>query len=125
VVRRVGAAPSRRGGRRRRRSSRRRTAGGGPRAPRGRRLRPRCPSCLFEGFLEVERLGSVAPLAGLETPQQLLHLVLAEAAEREIEIGCRLQVGEEAGQEGVVPGARDLVEGEPKEPGLFGCDIDR
>jgi len=87
-------------------------------------LRAGCPPCLLQRIIEVERLGTLAPLADLEAPEQLLHLVLAEAREREVDVGRRLEVGELTGKEGVVPGAGDLVEGEPKEACLLDRDVE-
>jgi len=86
-------------------------------------LRPRCPPRLFERFVEVEALHVLALLAGLERSQQLLHLVLAEARERDVKLRGRLELCQQAGQERVVPGPRDLVQREPQEARLFHADI--
>jgi hypothetical protein len=63
------------------------------------RLRARLLRCRIERFVEVERLRPFPPLAGLERSQQVLDLVLAEPREREVEIGCALEIGEEAWRE--------------------------
>jgi len=75
--------------------------------------------CRIECSLEVERLRSFAALADIQRSQQVRNLVLAEAREREVEVRRRLQVGQESSEELLVSRTRDLVEGEPEEPGLF------
>lgn len=64
---------------------------------------PRRPPRLRQPLVAVERLGALALLRGLEAPEQVFHLVLAEAREREVEVGRRLEVSQETGEEGVVP----------------------
>ena len=87
-------------------------------------FRARCPPRLRQRLIEVKRLGTLPPLADLEAAEQLLHLVLGEAREREVDVGRRLEVGEQPGEEGVVPGPRELVQGEPEEPGLLDRDVE-
>ena len=82
-------------------------------------FRAGCPPRLLQGFVEVERLHVLALLAHFEAPEQVAHLVLAEAREREVDVGRGLQVSEETGQEGIVPGTGDLVERQPEEPSLL------
>ena len=86
-------------------------------------LRPRCPARLFEGLVEVEALRPFALLTGLETPEQVLDLALAEPREREVEVGRRPEISEEPGEEGVVPGPADLVERQAQEARLLHADI--
>jgi len=78
----------------------------------------------LECRLEVERFRPVALLAGLQLPEQVLHRVLVEARQREVEIRARPEVREQARQELVVPGAADLVEREPQEPRLLDRDVE-
>jgi len=87
-------------------------------------LRPRCSPRFLERIVEVEALHVLALLACFERAEQILHLVITEAAEREVDVRYRLQVSEEPGEEGVVPGARDLVQGEPEESSLLDGDIE-
>jgi len=58
--------------------------------PRAGRLRRR------EGRLEVERLGAIAPLVGVEAPQKLPELVATEARERGVKLGGVAQLGRAA-----------------------------
>jgi hypothetical protein len=87
-------------------------------------LRAGCPPRFLERIVEVEALHMLALLAGLQAPEQILHLVLPEAREREVEIRRRLEVGEETGEQSVVPGARDPVQRQSEEPRLFHGDVE-
>ena len=76
-----------------------------------------------QALLEIERLGTLALLPGLQALEQIAHLVLVEAREGEVEIGRRLELGEQAGEELLVPRPRDLVQREPEESGLLRADV--
>jgi hypothetical protein len=78
-----------------------------------------CPPRLLQGFVEVEALHVLALLADFELSEQVPDLVLTEAREREVDVGCRLQVREQTCQELLVPGAADLVQCEAEEACLF------
>jgi len=67
------------------------------------RLRARRAGRGLEGGVEIEALDLLALLAGLERAEQVADLVLAEARQRQIDLGPGLQVGQEPGQEGVIP----------------------
>jgi hypothetical protein len=82
-------------------------------------LRARCPTRFLQRLVKVEALHVLALLAYLQAPEQVPDLVLAEAREREVDVGHRLEVSEETCEECVIPTPRDLVEREPEEPGLF------
>jgi hypothetical protein len=74
----------------------------------------------LEGRLEVEALGALALLSGVEAAEEVAHLVIAEARQGQIERRPCLQVGEQAGEELLVPGSADPVEREAEDPGLLG-----
>ena len=78
-----------------------------------------CRTCGLQRGVEVERLQALPLLAGLERLEELLQLVVGEAGEREVEAFDRRQVGEQAGQQLLVPVAADLVEAEVEEPRLL------
>src|SRR5664280_3663040 len=87
-------------------------------------LRARSPPRFLQRLVKVEALDVLALLAGLKLSEQILHLVLTEPRERQVDVGSRLQVSEEAGEELLVPGAADLVEGETEEPSLLDRHIE-
>ncbi len=72
----------------------------------------------------VKALHVFTLLAGFERSKQVPHLVVPEAREREVEVRRRLKVGEEPGEELLVPGATDLVERQPEQPRLFHGDVE-
>jgi len=78
---------------------------------------------LPEGLVHIECLGSVTQLVGLERAQQRAHLVVGEACEAEVDVGCQLQVGKEPRQQLVVPGAADAVEAKRQDGRLLLGDI--
>src|SRR5450759_526312 len=88
------------------------------------RLGARRAGRFLERGVEVEALHLFALLAGFERAQQLPDLVLPEAREREVELWGRPEIGEETREEGIVPGARDLVQREPEESGLVHADVE-
>ena len=83
------------------------------------RLRARGASGLFECLVEIEALDLLALLADFERAQQILDLVLAEARQRQVDVGAGLQVGQQTGEESVIPGARDPIEREVQEACLL------
>ena len=95
-----------------------------PELPEITRLRPRSAGGCLERFVEIERFGAFTLLAGLDAPDRLLDCVFAETRQREVDVGRRLEVGEEPGQERLIPGPRDLVQGEAEEARLFHGDIE-
>jgi hypothetical protein len=95
-----------------------------PERPEIAELRPRCPARLLQRLVEVEALRVLALLADLELSEQVSDLVLAEAREREVDVGRCPEVSEEPGEEGIVPGPADLVQREPQEARLFGRQVD-
>ncbi len=68
-------------------------------------LGPGCTSSFLERLIEIEALDPLALLASLKRAQQIGDLVLAEARQRQIDLGRGLQLGQKAGQQSVVPGA--------------------
>jgi len=84
----------------------------------------RRPRCILPGRLQVEGLrpGSLVPR--LKRLQELGDLVLAEAREADVQVGRLLQVGQQAGQELLVPVAGDLVQGQVQELGLLWREVD-
>ena len=86
-------------------------------------MRGSCVRLLQRG-VEVEVLDALALLALLQRPEQLVELVLLEAGEREVDAVDGLEVGEQAGEQLVVPGAADLVQGEVQQAGLLEREVD-
>ena len=76
-------------------------------------LRPRRRLArLLDRLVEVERLRALASVAHVQRLQELRHLVLAEAGEREVYALDRLEISEQTRQQLLVPRAGDLVERE-------------
>jgi hypothetical protein len=82
-------------------------------------LRPRRPGSLLEGRLEVEQLDPLPALPDIEAAEERLDLVLVEAREGKVDVRPGLELGEEAGEELLVPGARDPVKREPEQASLL------
>ena len=66
---------------------------------------PRSARRLLEGRVEVEGLGSFGLLSGLQAAEQVTDFVVAEAGEADVDVGTGRQIGQEAGEELLVPGA--------------------
>src|SRR5450759_2167566 len=94
-----------------------------PELPKIAGLRAGCPPRFLERLVELAALPVLALLADFKLSEQVSDLVLTEAGEREIDVGRRLKVREQPGQELLVPGARDLVQGEPEEASLLDGDV--
>jgi len=80
------------------------------------------PSRILEGRVKIEVLGALLLLASLQTPQQISDLVFREPREGQVDLRAGLKVGQEAGEELLVPGPGDLVEPEVQRRA---CSIDR
>ena len=68
-------------------------------------LGPRSPRRFLESSVQIEALRPFGLLPRLKAAEQVADLVLAEAGKGEVDLGARLQVREEAGEELLVPGA--------------------
>ena len=87
-------------------------------------LRAWLPARFLERGLELERLGLVGPLARLQALEEVLDLVLVEAAEATGR-GRGPPAGRRGGVRGVlVPVAGDLVEREVEEPRLLDAEVE-
>jgi hypothetical protein len=90
-----------------------------PEDPQIARLRAGSSPSLLQRFVEVEALHVLALLADLQLAEQVSDLILIEPRKREVDVGRRLQIGDQTRQELLVPGAADLVERQPEESRLF------
>jgi len=68
-------------------------------------LGPRSPGRFIEGGIQVEALRPFGLVSRLQAPEQVADFVFAEAGKGEVQLGARLQVREQAGEELLVPGA--------------------
>ena len=86
------------------------------------RLGPWLPGRGFERLVEVEGLGALPLLPGIEGAQEVLQLILIEPGQGEVH--RTLELDEQAGQELLVPLAGDAVERQAQEPALLGADVE-
>jgi hypothetical protein len=87
-------------------------------------LRPWFTPSRLEGRIEIKRLRTLALLPSLEPLEESRHLVLVEARERQVQPVRTLEVGQEPGEELLVPAARDPVEGETEETRPIRGDVE-
>ena len=74
-----------------------------------------CPLCGLQGGIEVEAFHPLSLLTRIEGPEQLPHLVVREAGEGEIRLSA-VEVGQQVGEQLLVPLATDLVQGDVEQP---------
>ena len=82
-----------------------------------------CPLCGLQGGIEVEAFHPLSLLTRIEGPEQLPHLVVREAGEGEIRLSA-VEVGQQVGEQLLVPLATDLVQGDVEQLGLLGREVD-
>ena len=76
----------------------------------------------LERLVEIEGLGALPPVSGIDGTQEVAQLIFAEPGQ--VEINRTLELGEQVGQELLVPLAGDPVEGQAQEPALLGTDVE-
>ena len=73
------------------------------------RLRDGVGLCGIEGGVRIEVLDAFALVAGVERLEELGHLVIVETRQGEVDFWSGVQLGQEASEQLLVPGARYAV----------------
>ena len=87
-------------------------------------LSPGLPGRLLEGRVEIEGLRPFALLTDLEAAQQIADLVFPKAGQGQIDRRSGSELGQEAGQESVVPGAADPIQRQSQDAGLLERNVE-
>ena len=77
-----------------------------------------CGLCFLESGVQIEVLWPLTLLAGVQGLEELRHLVLTKARERQVGTGA-IELGKHPGEQLLIPLAGDLVQGEVEQLGLF------